>query len=188
MDLKPNYLATPKRTELSRVIGADMMTPMNEISSIPCAGVRISHGHLSGLMAWRFVLRLDGSGSKRSVVTNFILDTGNKDTYIPPEALTALGYRGKMKTGAEVTLRVQSVKTKCIVAGPDDAGRIGLSFMTAGALTYYFDAGLVAPVLYGASCFGERPSNVPRTIRAEDLPRRGLLAILRAWFGFERGG
>jgi hypothetical protein len=102
MDLKLNCLATPKRTELSRVVGADMMTPMNEISSIPCAGVRISHGHLSGLMAWRFVLRLDGSGSKRSVVTNFILDTGNKDTYIPPEALTALGYRGKMKSASSL--------------------------------------------------------------------------------------
>jgi hypothetical protein len=127
-------------------------------------------------MAWRFHVQLEGSNASKSrlaasilpsVITNFILDTGSKDTYVPPVALAALGYRGNMNrtflktlqsihaqlirlsAGTEVTLRVQSVRTKCIVAHPEDAGRVGLSFMTAGSLTYYFDAGLVAPVLYG---------------------------------------
>ncbi|KAF7366274.1 Amidase signature enzyme [Mycena sanguinolenta] len=138
----------PRRIELNRVVGADMLKPMSEINSIPCAGVRISHGPLAGLMAWRFVIQLDGSGS-HSIVTNFILDTGNKDSYIPPIALTALGYRGLMSPGAEVTVRIQGIKTRCIIAHPEDAGRVGLSFTSAGSLTYYFDSGLVAPVLYG---------------------------------------
>ncbi|KAJ6469168.1 hypothetical protein C8R47DRAFT_1150622 [Mycena vitilis] len=139
----------PKRLELNRVVGADLVKPMNDIHGIPCAGVRISHGILSGLMAWRFVVRLGGADSP-AVVANFILDTGSKDTYVPPIVLDALGHRGRLNPGAEVTLRLQGVKTKCIVAHPEDAGRLGISFTTAGSLTYYFDEGLTAPVLYGA--------------------------------------
>ncbi|KAJ7616305.1 hypothetical protein DFH06DRAFT_109470 [Mycena polygramma] len=165
----------PKRLELNRVVGADLMKPMNDIQGIPCAGVRISHGILSGLMAWRFVVRLGGADSP-AVVANFILDTGSKDTYVPPVVLDALGYRGKLNPGAEVTLRLQGVKTKCIVAHPEDAGRLGISFTTAGSLTYYFDEGLTAPVLYDGS--GERPANVPRTI----MPRRPWLVVLRFKF------
>ncbi|KAF7342202.1 NAD(P)H oxidase regulator [Mycena venus] len=188
LDLMSTVVHVPKRTELNRVIGLDMTKPMNEIHDIPCAGVRISHGSLSGLMAWRFVVRLDhGRGSSSSlpssssIITNFILDTGSKNSYIPSETLVALGYRGNLTPGTEVTLRIQSVKTKCIVAQPEDAGRVGLSFMTAGSLTYYFDAGLVAPVLYDGS--QERPEHVPRTIRAEDLPSRfGWLARILSLF------
>ncbi|KAJ7026770.1 hypothetical protein C8F04DRAFT_102601 [Mycena alexandri] len=194
--------ATPKRSELNRVIGADMMKPMTEIHGIPCAGVRISHGALAGLMAWRFFVQLDHKVNKSksnrdssvhrypAVITNFILDTGNPNSYVPPEALEALGYRGDVTPGAEVTILLQSVKTRCIVAHPNDAGRIGLSFMTAGALTYYFDAGLVAPVLYDGS--KERPAHqdVLRTIRAEDLPGRSWIGVLRSriWaiVGFSR--
>jgi hypothetical protein len=56
-------------------------------------------------MAWRFHVQLDGSNASKSrlaasilpsVITNFILDTGSKDTYVPPVALAALGYRGNM--------------------------------------------------------------------------------------------
>ncbi|KAJ7729069.1 hypothetical protein DFH07DRAFT_217890 [Mycena maculata] len=176
----------PKRAELNRVIGADMEKPLTEIDGIPCAGVRITHGTMSGLMAWRFVVRLDASAprTKRlssmrpAVVVNFILDTGSESSYVPPAALTALNYLGDTNPGAEVTLLVQGVKTKCKVAHPDEAGRVGLSFMTAGSLTYYFDASLVAPVLYDGS--GERPARVPRTIRAEDLPRGSWVALVKA--------
>ncbi|KAJ6562357.1 hypothetical protein B0H19DRAFT_1233997 [Mycena capillaripes] len=183
-----SVVRVPKRLELNRVVGPDLMKPMNEIRGIPCAGVRISHGPLAGLMAWRFFVQLDGSSAQSksklpnstvpSIIINFILDTGSKNTYVPAVALDALGYRGNIAPGTEVTLRIQSVKTKCIIAQPEDAGRIGVSFMTAGSLTYYFDAGLTAPVLYDGS--GERPANIPRTIRAEDLPRRSWLAVLRS--------
>ncbi|KAJ7481932.1 hypothetical protein FB451DRAFT_1394532 [Mycena latifolia] len=177
----------PKRVELNRAVGPDMMKPMTEIHSIPCAGVRIAHGPLSGLMAWRFLVQLDPSTNRKSklpasvhlaVIVNFILDTGSENSYVPAEVLAALDYRGDTTPGAEVTLRVQGVKTKCIVARPEDAGRVGLSFMTAGSLTYYFDAGLVAPVLYDGS--RERPAHVPRTIRTEDLPRHSWLLTLKA--------
>ncbi|KAJ7653026.1 hypothetical protein B0H17DRAFT_1100933 [Mycena rosella] len=177
----------PKRAELNRVIGPDMMKPMTEIHSVPCAGVRIAHGPLSGLMAWRFFVQLDASSNRKSkmpaatrgaVITNFILDTGSENSYVPAETLAALDYHGDTTPGAEVTLRIQGVRTKCIVAHSEDAGRVGLSFMTAGSLTYYFDAGLVAPVLYDGS--RERPANVPRTIRAEDLPPRSWLLALKS--------
>ncbi|KAJ7177616.1 hypothetical protein C8R46DRAFT_663149 [Mycena filopes] len=91
----------PKRAELNRVVGTDMTKPVTEFHSIPCAGVRLTHGALSGLMAWRFFVTLDYE--KRSsnnvhmhpaVITNFILDTGDPNTYVPADALTALGYRG----------------------------------------------------------------------------------------------
>ncbi|KAJ7714151.1 hypothetical protein B0H16DRAFT_530495 [Mycena metata] len=95
----------PKRSELNRVIGADMMKPTTELHGIPCAGVRITHGTLSGLMAWRFFVQLDHKVNNKSksdssvhmypaVITNFILDTGNPNSYVPAEALAALGYRG----------------------------------------------------------------------------------------------
>ncbi|KAJ7215185.1 hypothetical protein C8J57DRAFT_1396958 [Mycena rebaudengoi] len=170
----------PRRLELNQVIGSDMLQPTTEIATIPCAGARISHGPMAGLMAYRFVVRLDGSPSStlQAVVTNFILDTGNGTSPIPQETLTALGYRGSMKPGTEVTLLIQGVKTKCVVAPPGEAGRVGLSFMTAGSLTYYFDPGLVAPVLYDGS--REKPGDIPRTIRAEDMPRRPWFVALKA--------
>ncbi|KAJ7431880.1 hypothetical protein B0H11DRAFT_2261297 [Mycena galericulata] len=194
-ELSVNERSVPTRAELTRVIGADMGAPLGtEIHGIPCAGVRITHGVMKGLMAWRFIVRRDPSSPRSfkssrttnpAVIVNFILDTGREESYVPPAALVALGYFGDTKPGAEVSLLVQGVKTKCTVAHPDEAGRVGLSFMTAGSLTYYFDAGLVAPVLYDGS--GERPANVPRTIRAEDLPAAGgswsvlarILALLR---------
>ncbi|KAJ7172946.1 hypothetical protein C8R43DRAFT_977995 [Mycena crocata] len=163
-----------------------MVQPMTDIHGIPCAGVRITHGPMAGLMAWRFFVQLEPSSPKSKlppstragVITNFILDTGNQSSYVPAETLDALEYSGDRSPGAEVTLRIQGVKTKCVVAHPGEVGRVGLSFTTAGSLTYYFDASIVAPVLYDGS--GERPADVPRTIRAEDLPRRSWLALLRA--------
>ncbi|KAF7323741.1 NAD(P)H oxidase regulator [Mycena kentingensis (nom. inval.)] len=168
----------PKREELSRVIGVDMTVPHTDITSTPCAGVRVSHGQLAGLMAWRFIVQPDAAPgtSKHSsahnpppaVVVNFLLDTGSQKTFVPQDACAAIGL--KLDPGTEVTLRIQGVRTRCVVADSDDAGRVGVSFMTAGSLSYYFDAGIVAPVLYDGSA--ERPSKVPRTIRPEDLPRR----------------
>ncbi|KAK7042134.1 NAD(P)H oxidase regulator [Favolaschia claudopus] len=168
--------SAPKRAELNRVVGNDMTAPLNDIDSIPCAGARISHGHLLGLMAWRFVVRLDGSSpGLPSVVTNFILDTGSKDTYVPAEVLVSLG-RGRVEPGTEVTVRIQGIKVKCLVAESGDAGRVGISFMTAGDLTYYFDSPRTAPILYYGS---ERPAHVPRTIY---LPRRSWLARILSLF------
>lgn len=46
-------------------------------------------------------------------------------------------------------LSVQGVRTKCVVANPEEAGRLCGRFMTDGGLTYFFDTRLHAPVLYG---------------------------------------
>ncbi|KAJ7216319.1 hypothetical protein GGX14DRAFT_441140, partial [Mycena pura] len=179
-----NCIAT-ERAELSRAIGPDMMKPMTEIGSTPCAGVRISQGPLSGLMAWRFIVQRDGSNisgasTYAAVVVNFILDTGSQKTYVPADVLAELGYN--LKPGSEITLRLQGVRTHCVVSNPEDAGRVGVSFMTAGSLTYYFDAGLVAPVLYDGS--HERPVCIPRTIAA--VPRRSWLTNLLSIITFSR--
>ncbi|KAK7039815.1 NAD(P)H oxidase regulator, partial [Favolaschia claudopus] len=166
----------PERAELNRVVGNDMTAPLNDIDSIPCAGARISHGHLSGLMAWRFVVPSDGSApGLPSVVTNFILDTGSKDRYVPGEVLVSLGRGHVERDWTEVTLRIQGIKVKCLVAEPGDAGHIGISFMTAGDLTYYFDSRCIAPILYRE--WQRRPAHVPRTIH---LPRRSWLARIRS--------
>ncbi|KAJ6605441.1 hypothetical protein DFH09DRAFT_1269679 [Mycena vulgaris] len=113
------------------------------------------------------------SSAQAAVITNFILDTGSKNSYVPAETLATLDYPGTTRPGAEVLLRIQSVPTKFIVAHPGDAGRVGISFMNAGSLTYSFDISLVAPVLYNWS--RERPSDVPPTISVEDLPRKSRL-------------
>jgi len=94
----------PKRGELNRVIGSDMTEPMTAIHSIPCAGVRITHGPLTGLMAFRFFVQLDGSipksklpaSTRPAIITNFIFDTGSQNSSVPAEVLTTLNYRGKM--------------------------------------------------------------------------------------------
>ncbi|THU98506.1 hypothetical protein K435DRAFT_29228 [Dendrothele bispora CBS 962.96] len=166
-------------------MGSDPILPTTEIISIPCAGVRIPYGKLSGLMAWRFVVELDtdpsNSKQKRSsrqsqsqsqlpkglprpgVVSNFILDTGSSSSHVSQETLKALGYKGIYKAGTEVHLRIQGVSTKCLIARYGEAGRLGGQFMTAGSLTFYFDTKLNAPVLYAGDT-NERPTDIPRTV------------------------
>ncbi|KAJ6617067.1 hypothetical protein B0H10DRAFT_2034577 [Mycena sp. CBHHK59/15] len=176
MEAQP-IIYIPKRQDLNRVVGPDVVAPTTEISTIPCAGVRISHGPMAGLMAWRFVVEREGPRPKSSVVTNFVLDTGNKNSIVPLETLRALGYRGDLNPGAEVTLLLQGVKTKCIVGNPGEAGRLGVSFMSAGSLTYYFDSSRIVPIFYDGSL--ERPDDVPRTIWTENIPRRPWFVVLK---------
>lgn len=107
------------RTDLIKVVGPDLMAPCGtEISTIPCAGVRIASGKLEGLMGWRLVVELDDdpdAEGKRamsvwnlkrkqkgkfkeknfSVVSNFILDTGRAKSLVSQEMLRALGYQGR---------------------------------------------------------------------------------------------
>lgn len=106
-------------------------------------------------MAWRFVVRLDEPEGRpySGVVTNFILDTISPNSPVPPETLKALGYKGSLTPGAEVRLVVQGVRTRCVVAQPEEAGRLCGAFIMAGSLTFYVDAALDAPVLYGQCHF-----------------------------------
>ncbi|KAK7449250.1 hypothetical protein VKT23_013395 [Stygiomarasmius scandens] len=171
----------PLRSDLTKVMGPDPILPTTEISTVPCAGVRIPYGKLTGLMAWRFVVELDDppDSSHRQkqkqklkniprpgIVSNFILDTGSSESHVSQETLRALGYKGSYKAGTEISLRVQGVCTKCLVARYGEAGRLGGKFMTSGSLTFYFDHKLAAPVLYSGDT-NDRPSNIPRTVNID---------------------
>ncbi|KAF9269524.1 hypothetical protein L218DRAFT_850983 [Marasmius fiardii PR-910] len=178
------------RSELARVIGIDTIPPTTEISTIPCAGIRISHGKLAGLMAWRLVVSLDHKEecmTKRqlmkqrhwkdvqlgkSMITNFILDTGCATSPVPQETLRALGYRGSYRPGTEVMLRIQGVRTKCVIGHMGEAGRLGSQFMTSGSLTFYFAQKMDAPVLYVADESGSGPRDIPRTVEPDRKSRR----------------
>ncbi|KAK0500052.1 hypothetical protein EDD18DRAFT_1068459 [Armillaria luteobubalina] len=170
-------------------MGADMVTPTTDITTIPCAGLRISHGKLAGLMGWRFAVELDTSASSKysgtprnSIVTNFILDTGIGKSHVPPDTLIALGYAGSLKPGAEVALRVQGIRTKCVIAHEGEAGRLCGQFLTSGSLTLYFDTKLDAPVLYVADDNPDAAS-IPRTIQPIS-PRLSLKAAVTALLAF----
>ncbi|KAI4517787.1 hypothetical protein K525DRAFT_289232 [Schizophyllum commune Loenen D] len=49
--------------EVNRIVGDDNAPHTTEIDTIPCAGLRIMHGPLKGLFAWRLVVRVDPSTS-----------------------------------------------------------------------------------------------------------------------------
>ncbi|KAL1717691.1 hypothetical protein EV715DRAFT_274031 [Schizophyllum commune] len=49
--------------EVNRIVGDDNAPHTTEIDTIPCAGLRIMHGPLKGLFAWRLVVRVDHSSS-----------------------------------------------------------------------------------------------------------------------------
>jgi hypothetical protein len=44
--------------QLASALGPDNILQTTEIDTIPCAGVRIPHGPLKGLLAWRLVVRI----------------------------------------------------------------------------------------------------------------------------------
>jgi hypothetical protein len=44
--------------QLASALGPDNVLQTTEIDTIPCAGVRIPHGPLKGLLAWRLVVRV----------------------------------------------------------------------------------------------------------------------------------
>ncbi len=52
--------------QLASALGPDNILQTTEIDSIPCAGVRIPHGPLRGLLAWRLVVRIPGTGKQKA--------------------------------------------------------------------------------------------------------------------------
>ena len=45
-------------SQLAYALGPDNIPHTTEIDTVPCAGIRIPHGALTGLLAWRLVVRL----------------------------------------------------------------------------------------------------------------------------------
>ncbi|KAF8882089.1 hypothetical protein BD779DRAFT_1675077 [Infundibulicybe gibba] len=141
--------------ELTKAMGEDGIPQTTEIDTIPCAGVRIPHGKLSGLIAWRLVVRLVGTHrTGRSVVTNFILDTGRQHSSISRETLLSLRYEGDVSPGESLRVVIQGVETECVVAEEGDASRLSVQFLAGGSLSLCFDACLGTPVLYVDSVIG----------------------------------
>lgn len=132
---------------------------------MPCAGLRISHGKLRGLLAWRFVVHLPGTPASvaaglaganpgiGSVVANFVLDTGAQSCFISREVLTMLEYKGDMRVGQGLSLVVQGLEVPCVVAEEGEANRVSVDFLLAGSLSFYYDWKLDAPILYGQFAF-----------------------------------
>ncbi|KAF7440085.1 hypothetical protein PC9H_000428 [Pleurotus ostreatus] len=189
----------PTRLELNAALGADIIPLTTEITSLPCAGIRIAHGRLTGLMAWRFAVQLTDKPKptatpthpaflphKPAIVTNFILDTGSLRSLVPPETLYALGYSGKVFPGAEVGLLVQGVPVTCKVAPNGHAGRLSVQFMVAASLALYFDERLMAPVLYYSAHDNHAPSPdyVPTTVPSPPSPPFTLKQLIMSLVHF----
>ncbi len=101
--------------------------------------------------------------------------------------------------GAEVALRIQGIRTKCVIAHEGEAGRLCGQFLSSGSLTLYFDTKLDAPVLYGEhlqlrKCYrysslavaDDNPdaASIPRTIQPLSSPRLSLKAAVNALLAF----
>ena len=57
----PSQSPIPALTTISQLayaLGPDNIPHTTEIDTVPCAGIRIPHGDLTGLLAWRLVVRL----------------------------------------------------------------------------------------------------------------------------------
>ncbi|KAJ7594151.1 hypothetical protein C8J56DRAFT_926102 [Mycena floridula] len=172
------------RKELNDCIGPDLVPPSTDICSLPCAGIRIGPGfrRLSGLLAWRLVVLLEPmpefSHSRRSIVTNFILDTGSVHSPIPLEALEALGYQGIKEVGTVVAVNIQGISMRCTIARPGEAGRLNARFLRD--LTFYFDSRLDAPVLYADDTLN-RPE-IGSIFRTIEPARKSLKAAVNTMF------
>lgn len=60
--------------QLANALGPDNILQTTEIDTIPCAGVRIPHGPLKGLLAWRLVVRVPDQGKLEDSWTRKISD------------------------------------------------------------------------------------------------------------------
>ncbi|KAF9026722.1 hypothetical protein BDZ89DRAFT_1067387 [Hymenopellis radicata] len=185
--LHAGVIPSTTRVELERQMGKDFLIPSTEISTIPCAGLRITHGALAGLMAFRFVVSLDQKitfpAPRRSIVANFLLDTGLGRSLMPPETLLALGYTGRLTLGTEVSMIIQGVKTKCVVGEQGDAGRLASGFLTSGSLTFHFDSAMNAPILYVADQLASHHF-IPRTV--EPTKRMSLKEVIASLLSFRK--
>lgn len=143
---------------MNKELGADGQAHHLEIEALPCAGIRIPHGRLKGLFAWRFCVQLpDQTPPAPKIMCNFLLDMGCRHSPVSQEILHALGFHQEMIPGTTVQLRVQGISVTCCVAYPGEASRLGTEFLIAGDLTMYYDGRLGAPVLYGSCSLPSPP-------------------------------
>ncbi|KAF8913160.1 hypothetical protein CPB84DRAFT_1957528 [Gymnopilus junonius] len=114
-------------TQLSRALGPDNTPHFTEIDTIPCAGVRIPQGSLTGLLAWRLVVRkLAPTKGKRTWWNNkamSVSESRRKSYAVPPPSSP-----GSQQTSALVStlsLPLTHAKTLSSTSGPDPALDLG---------------------------------------------------------------
>ncbi|KAH8823358.1 hypothetical protein DL96DRAFT_271672 [Flagelloscypha sp. PMI_526] len=140
-----------QREEVNQQLGEDGQKHNIEIDGLPCAGIRIPHGRLKGLFAWKLCVQCPSTtipNNNPKVMAHFILDMGCRHSPVSQEILRALGFKGDLTPGSTIQLLVQGVKATCCVAFPGEASRMGSNFIIEGDLTMYFDSRLGAPVFY----------------------------------------
>ena len=64
-------------SQLAYALGPDSIPHTAEIDTLPCAGIRIPHGTLTGLLAWRLVVRLATPAKEKSGWWNNYTDRRN---------------------------------------------------------------------------------------------------------------
>jgi hypothetical protein len=73
-------------SQLAYALGPDSVPHTTEIDTVPCAGIRIPHGALTGLLAWRLVVRLaPPTKEKRGWWNNY---TDERNNYSEPTVHT----------------------------------------------------------------------------------------------------
>ena len=82
-------------SQLAYALGPDNIPHTTEIDTVPCAGIRISHGDLTGLLAWRLVVRLasptkEKRGWWKDNRNNYSEPTGAPIPYNPFSSISAL--------------------------------------------------------------------------------------------------
>lgn len=78
---------TPPLTTISQLayaLGPDNIPHTTEIDTIPCAGVHIPHGALTGLLAWRLVVRLISSTKEKRRWNSYDNTNRANNYYTPP--------------------------------------------------------------------------------------------------------
>ena len=87
----PSHSPIPPLTTISQLayaLGPDSIPHTTEIDTVPCAGIRIPHGALTGLLAWRLVVRLAAPTKEKRGWWNNYTDKGNN--YSEPSVHTPL--------------------------------------------------------------------------------------------------
>ncbi|TFK31647.1 hypothetical protein BDQ12DRAFT_693803 [Crucibulum laeve] len=62
-----HHTGLPRRDDLQDAIGLDAIPQTTQIDTLPCAGVRIPHGKLKGLVAWCLVVKIVGNHSWQKI-------------------------------------------------------------------------------------------------------------------------
>ncbi|CAA7265877.1 unnamed protein product [Cyclocybe aegerita] len=122
----------PTTEQLARALGPDNEPHSTEIETIPCAGVRIPYGPLSGLMGWRLVVRRHREPEEKhswwSGNTTAARRRRNSSAFPPPPALTepslSYPYYQQMSQNPLATASAVTLPSTYTMPGGDSASAL----------------------------------------------------------------